>query len=98
MPRINKATEAERVCNKFEGILHEYRLNQGLDYEELASRMGMSGPTLRKKRKNVDELTVGDIKKLCRITGMPLISTIATVFGINSDNIVKLFSDVPNVK
>ena len=80
---MNTASPSERRTNKFEGMFLEYCLNQRLEVGEVATRMGMSSPTLKKRRKNVDELSVGDIRKICAITGMPLKEVVGILFGLN---------------
>lgn len=85
MPRINRASQSERINNKFEGLFQEYRRNQNLESDEIAERMGMTPPTLRSRRKNVKEFRVGELQELARITGMPIKVVIAAVFGINLD-------------
>lgn len=66
MPRINKTSPH----SKFEGVLLEGLINQGLEYGELAERMGVTPKTLQNRRKNPDDITVGEIKKMSRITGL----------------------------
>lgn len=69
MPRINKATPKEKARAAFEGVLREGMLKQRLTHEELAKRMEINPTTWRSRRKDPDTFTVGELKKLSRITG-----------------------------
>lgn len=46
------------------------RVSKGLTQEQLAKRLGIKQSTLSQWEKNIDRVSFGDVRRLCKILGI----------------------------
>lgn len=63
MPAKRK-TKSERRAEQFAAAYRIGKAVAGVTDNEVASFLGMTEPTLRRKRRNPDKLTIGELEKL----------------------------------
>ena len=71
MPRL-KPTPEVAAAARFDGLLHAGRMQQGLTVEQMCARAGFSSRTYQKRKSEPELYSVGEIRSLSRIGGIPL--------------------------
>lgn len=70
MPRL-KPSRADARRAEVEGLICRGMVQQGLTYAVLAKRLGVTSVTLKSRRAEPETFTVGEIRKLSKILGIP---------------------------
>ncbi|MFC7337987.1 helix-turn-helix domain-containing protein [Haloferula chungangensis] len=92
---VRTGTLAKAALSHFAALLRIQRKERNLTLDELADRLGISTPTVRKILDGSPNVAIGSYFEAARILGVPLFDSDQDRFAINAARTEKLDSLLP---
>lgn len=70
-------TENDRISGQMRALLAKYQTLRNVSTEALAPRLGISRPTLNRKKNNADSFTLGELRAVARTLKIPMMELLA---------------------
>ena len=92
---IRMETVAKAALSHFAALLRIQRKERNLTLEELADRLGVSTPTVRKILEGSPSVAIGSFFEAARILGVPLFDPDPNRFAVTASRTAKVESLLP---